>query len=218
VFTKVFEPPRTDGTGNNRANLRRAAELLEQAGWKPVAGKLTKDGRPFAFEILLNNPQFERVALPYAKTLERLGIDASVRTLADTSQYRVRSDEFDYDMVVGGFPQSESPGNEQRDFWGSEAAKRSGSRNAIGLADPAVDELVEFLIAAPDRASLVTRTRALDRVLLQGHYVIPNWFIGSDRIVYWNIFGRPAVVPRMGVPAQLDAWWIDAAKAAALKR
>jgi microcin C transport system substrate-binding protein len=130
----------------------------------------------------------------------------------------VRSDEFDYDMVVGGFPQSESPGNEQRDFWGSEAAKRSGSRNAIGLADPAVDELVEFLIAAPDRASLVTRTRALDRVLLQGHYVIPNWFIGSDRIVYWNIFGRPAVVPRMGVPAQLDAWWIDAAKAAALKR
>jgi microcin C transport system substrate-binding protein len=216
VFTKPFRVPTTDGSGNNRENLRRAAQLLEEAGWKPVDGKLSKDGRTFAFEILLNNPQFERIVLPYAKTLERLGIDASVRTLADTAQYQQRSDTFDYDMTVEVFGQSESPGNEQRDYWGSEAAKRDGSRNAIGIADPVIDELVELLIAAPDRASLVARTRALDRVLLWNHFVVPNYHIASDRIAYWNRFGRPAVVPRNGVVAQLDAFWLDAAKAAAL--
>lgn len=215
VFTKEFTLPTTDGSGNNRDNLRRASELLAAAGWKTENGKLVKDGKPFAFEILLNNPQFERVVLPYAKSLERLGIDARVRTLADTSQYRVRSDEFDFDMVVGGWGQSESPGNEQRDFWGSEAAGRSGSRNAAGIADPAIDALIDALIAAPDRASLVAHTRALDRVLLWNHFVIPNWYIGSDRVVYWNRFGKPAVVPKNGL--QLDAWWIDPQKAAALE-
>ena len=215
VFTTEFTVPTTDGTGNNRENLRRASELLAEAGWKTENGKLVKDGKPFAFEILLANPQFERIVLPYAKTLERLGIDARVRTLADTSQYRVRADEFDYDMIVGGWGQSESPGNEQRDFWGSEAAQRKGSRNAAGIADPAVDAIVDGLIAAPDRASLVTHARALDRVLLWNHYVVPNWYIGTDRVVYWNRFGRPSVVPKNGV--QLDAWWVDPAKAAALE-
>ena len=214
VFTKAYAAPRTDGSGNNRENLRRAAELLKEAGWVPQAGKLVKDGAPFAFEILLDSPLFERIALPFAKNLEKLGITANVRTV-DTSQYRRRTDSFDFDMIVGGFPQSESPGNEQRDFWSSESAKREGSRNALGLADPVVDELVDGVIAAPDRKSLVVRTRALDRVLLWGHYVIPNWYIGSDRIAYWNKFGQPAVVPKDGV--QIDAWWVDAAKAARLE-
>jgi len=214
VFTKAFEAPRTDGSGNNRENLRRAAELLKEAGWVPQAGKLMKDGVPFSFEILLNSPLFERVALPYAKSLEKIGITANVRTV-DTSQYRRRTDSYDYDMIVGGFPQSESPGNEQRDYWSSESANREGSRNALGLADPVVDELVNGVIAAPDRASLVSRVHALDRVLLWGRYGVPNWYIDSDRIAYWDKFGHPSVVPKDGV--QIDAWWVDPAKAAKLE-
>jgi microcin C transport system substrate-binding protein len=214
VFTKAFEAPKTDGSGNNRENLRRAAELLKQAGWTTQAGKLMKDGVPLTFEILLNSPLFERVALPYAKSLEKIGITANVRTV-DTSQYRRRTDSFDYDMVVAGFGESESPGNEQRDYWGSEAAKREGSRNAIGIADPSIDALVGGVIAAPDRKSLVTRTKALDRVLLWNQFVVPNWYIGADRIAYWDKFGKPGVVPKDGV--QIDAWWVDAAKAARLE-
>ncbi len=213
VFTKPFEAPKTDGSGNNRENLRRAAALLKEAGWVAEGGKLTKDGKPFAFELLLNSPLFERVALPYAKSLEKIGITMNVRTV-DTSQYRRRTDAFDYDMIVGGFAQSESPGNEQRDYWSSESATREGSRNALGLADPIVDELVNGVIAAPDRASLVSRVRALDRVLLAGRYVVPNWYIGSDRIAYWDKFGHPTLVPKDGV--QIDAWWVDPAKAARL--
>jgi microcin C transport system substrate-binding protein len=114
--------------------------------------------------------------------------------------------------VIGVFGQSESPGNEQRDFFGSESADREGSRNAIGLKDPAIDALVDQLIAAPDRHSLVMHTRALDRALLWGRYVVPNWYIGSDRVAYWNKFGKPPRVPKNGV--QIDTWWIDAAKAA----
>ncbi len=174
-----------------------------------------KDGAPFTFEILLNSPLFERIALPYAKSLEKIGITANVRTV-DTSQYRRRTDTFDYDMIVAGFGESESPGNEQRDYWGSEAARREGSRNAIGIADPSIDSLVEQLIASPDRKSLVARTRALDRVLLWNEYVVPNWYIDSDRIAYWDKFGKPSVVPKDGV--QIDAWWVDPAKAALLDK
>jgi microcin C transport system substrate-binding protein len=213
VFTREFVPPQTDGSGSNRENLRRAAELLREAGWSVQNGKLVKDGQPLAFEILLDNPQFERVVLPYAKNLEKIGVDARVRSV-DSSQYRRRTDSFDFDMIVGGFGESESPGNEQRDFWGSEAARREGSRNLIGIADPVVDALVAQLIASPDRKSLVAHCRALDRVLLWGHYVVPNWYLAKERIAYWNKFGKPAVVPKTGV--QLDAWWIDPAKAAAL--
>jgi microcin C transport system substrate-binding protein len=215
VFTGAYMPPRSDGSGNNRENLRRAADLLQSAGWTIEGGKLRKDGSGFAFEVLLSNPQFERVLLPYAKELERLGIEARVRTV-DTSQYRRRTDSFDFDMIVHVFGQSESPGNEQREYWTSEAAGREGSRNVLGLRDPVVDALVEQIVGAPDRASLVARCRALDRVLQWGHFVVPNWHIAVDRIAYWNKFGQPEVVPKQGV--QLDAWWIDAERAAALER
>jgi len=213
VFTTAFQPPTTDGSGGNRANLRRAAELLAEAGWKVEDGKRSRDGQPFAFEILLSSPQFERVVLPYKNNLAKIGIDASVRTV-DTSQYRRRMDSFDFDMTVAVFPQSESPGNEQREFWGSDAAEREGSRNLLGLRSPVVDALVEKLVAAPDRESLIQASRALDRVLQWGHYVVPNWFLAKQRIAYWNRFGMPDVVPKTGV--QLDAWWWDAEKAAAL--
>jgi microcin C transport system substrate-binding protein len=215
VFTSEYQPPATDGSGNNRENLRRAAELLKEAGWTVSGGKLVKDGRPLAFEILLPSAQYERIVLPYKSNLEKIGIAVGVRTV-DTAQYRRRMDTFDYDMTISVFGQSESPGNEQREFWSSEAAKREGSRNVIGIQDPVVDALVEKVVAAPDRASLVTACRALDRVLQWGHYVVPNWHLAKQRIAYWNRFGMPEVVPRSGV--QLDAWWWDAEKAAALDR
>lgn len=213
VFTKAYEPPRTDGSGNIRPQLRRAKELLEAAGWRLDSGsrKLvhSESGRVFAFEILLVQPLFERVVLPFVRNLSRLGIEATVRTV-DSAQYRRRIDGFDFDVVVWNWPQSLSPGNEQRNYWTSEFARRKGGQNLIGLEDPVVDELVELLIAAPDRRSLVTRVRALDRVLQWGHWVIPHWHIPYDRVAYWDKFGRPSVVPVQGV--QIDTWWVDPEK------
>ena len=218
VFTTAYGPPVTDGSGNNREQLRRAVELLSEAGWKidPATKKLVDaKGEPFSFEILLVSPLFERVALPWAKNLERLGVTANVRTV-DSAQYRRRLDDFDFDVVVGNFPQSTSPGNEQRSFWGSSFADRPGSDNLIGLRDPAVDQLVEQVVAAPDRGSLVDRTRALDRVLQWGQWVVPQWHSPVDRVAYWDLFGQPSKVPAQGF--QLDTWWVDPAKAEALAK
>ncbi|MCH2171329.1 extracellular solute-binding protein [Myxococcota bacterium] len=217
VFTEEFQPPSTDGSGNNRANLRKAVELLKEAGWSIRDGKMTHDetGEVLAFEFLLVSPAFERVVLPFKKNLDRIGVDVSVRTV-DTAQYRRRIDAFDFDMIVQSVGQSDSPGNEQRDYWTSEAAGREGSRNVFGIQDPVIDELVEMVIAAPDRQQLVDRVRALDRVLQWGYYLVPNWHINADRLVYWNRFGRPEITPKQGIV--FDAWWIDPQKDAALKR
>ncbi len=217
VFTTEYNPPRTDGSGNIRDNLRQAVALLSAAGW--VIDKQTKQlthaasGRVLAFEILLLQPEFERIVLPFVKNLERLGVTATVRTV-DTAQYRRRLDEFDFDVVVGNWQQSLSPGNEQRNFWGSEFASRPGSQNLIGIKSPVVDALVEGLIAAPDRNSLVNRVHALDRVLQWGHWVIPQWHLPYDRLAYWDKFGHPTIIPAQGV--QLDAWWIDQRKLSAV--
>ncbi|MAF49694.1 MAG: extracellular solute-binding protein [Rhodospirillales bacterium] len=215
VFTKTYRPPATDGSGRLRKNLRQGRKLLKKAGWIIKDGKLVnaKTGKPFAFEILLITPAFERVVLPFKRNLKRLGIEVSVRTV-DTAQYRKRTDDYDFDMVVSSFGQSLSPGNEQRDFWGSNAAQRPGSRNWVGIRNPVIDEMIEAVISAPDRQSLITRTRALDRVLLWGHYVIPNWHIRIFRVAYWNKFGRPKITPKYGLG--FNGWWIDQAKTRAL--
>ena len=216
VFTTEFRAPVTDGSGNNRENLRKAAELLKEAGWVIENGRRVnaETGATLSFEIMLNSPTFERIVLPYAQNLKKLGIQATVRTV-DTSQYQNRMDAFDFDMVVAGFGQSLSPGNEQRDFWSSAAADIPGSRNIIGIKDPVIDELIELVIAAPTRESLIARTRALDRVLLWGHYVVPNWHIQAYRVAYWNKFGRPEVSQKYGL-GMLSTWWIDPAREAAL--
>lgn len=205
VFTTAYQPPATDGDGNIRPNLRLAMKLLEDAGWGVVDGKLQKDGRPFVFEILLVQPVWERITLPFARNLARLGIQAEVRTV-DTAQYKNRLDHFDFDMVVHVWGQSQSPGNEQLGFWGSESADAPGTQNLAGIRNPAVDALAEAVIAAPDREELVARTRALDRVLLWNHYVIPQWHLGLDRVVWWDKFGMPALVPAGGV--QPLTWWV----------
>lgn len=216
VFVDEYAAPGTDGSGWPRANLERGAALLAEAGWVVRDLKLVnaETGEPFEFEILLVSQAFERIVLPFVRNLKKLGIDANVR-LVDQSQYVNRLRAFDFDMIVGVWGQSDSPGNEQRDFWTTEAEARPGSRNWVGIRNPVIDELVELVISAPDRESLITRTRALDRVLLWGHYVIPNWHVQSDRVLYWNKFSRPDVIPKRGVV--IDAWWYDETKAAQLE-
>ena len=211
VFTTPFQLPATEGDGNIRANLRAAMRLLEAAGWRVENGKLVgKDGKPFVFEILLGQPVWERITLPFARNLERLGIEARVRVV-DTAQYKNRTDQYDFDMVVQVWPESQSPGNEQLGFWGSAAADAPGGQNLAGIRNPAVDALVAAIIAAPDRETLVARCRALDRVLLWNHYAIPQWHLGVDRVAWWDKFGRPDAVPAAGI--QPMAWWAREAAA-----
>jgi microcin C transport system substrate-binding protein len=216
VFTKTYEPPATDGTGNIRDGVREALRLLGEAGWTVKGQKLVNGrGEAMQFEILLNDSTWERIALPFAKNLERLGIAARVRVV-DAAQYEKRQDDYDFDVIVTVWAQSLSPGNEQREFWGSQTAGERGSRNLAGIKDPVVDRLIDLVIQAPDRPGLVARTRALDRVLLWGHYVIPHWHIRAFRVVYWDKFARPAVSPKYALG--FDTWWVDAQKEAALAR
>ncbi|MBV8133325.1 MAG: ABC transporter substrate-binding protein [Alphaproteobacteria bacterium] len=209
VFTTEYDPPKYDGSGNIRDGLRAALKLLKEAGWTFKGEKLVNDetGQPFEFEIILVQPEFERVVLPFKKNLERMGIDARVRTI-DAAQYEKRMQTFDFDMAVVSFAASESPGNELRDYFGSQAADEPGSQNLLGIKSKVIDELVEELIKAPDRASLVAHTRALDRVLQYGYYVIPHYHVSAFRVAYWDKFRRPASSPKYAVG--LDTWWVDA--------
>lgn len=217
VYTKVYQPPATDGSGNPRANLRQALRLLNEAGWQIKNGRLAhrESGEALRFELLLVSPSFERVALPFKRNLKRIGIEMSVRTV-DSAQYEHRVEDFDFDMVVITLGQSISPGNEQRDYWNSSKADVPGSRNLAGIKDPVVDELVEQLIAAPDRQGLITLTKALDRVLLWNHYVIPHWHLRQFRVAYWDKFARPEKSPKYALG--FNTWWIDPDKQAALRK
>lgn len=208
VFTKEYSPPETDGSGNIRSNLRKALKLLNEAGWELKSGKLVNrtTGKRFVFELLLVQPSFERIALPFKKNLSRIGVEMNIR-IVDSSQYVNRLNNFNFDMVVYTFRQSLSPGNEQRDFWSSKAADTPGSSNLAGIKDPIVDDLIEKVISAPDRDSLIAACRALDRVLLWGFYVIPQWHINVYRIAYWNKFARPKIKPKYGL-GLLDTWWL----------
>lgn len=217
VFTKEYTNPVGGDPAAVRRNLRTAVRLLKDAGWSIRNGKLTneKTGEVMTIEFLLVSPDFERVVLPFTQNLKRLGISATVRTV-DSSQYRNRTDSFDFDVVVSGWQQSLSPGNEQRDYWGSESADKPGSRNLVGIKNPAVDTLIKRIIFAKDREELVAASRALDRVLLWNHYVIPNWYFAGTRIARWNKFGIPDKTPDYGLGFP-DTWWFDQEKAARIK-
>ncbi len=218
VFTEIYKNPVNGDTRRLRTNLRKARKLLERAGWKIKDRVLinAKTGEQMKVEVLLVSPSFERIVLPYKKSLEKLGIQVKVRTV-DVSQYQNRLDGFDFDMVVSGWGQSLSPGNEQRDYWGSKAAKRKGSRNLVGIKNPAIDKLIEKIIYAKDRTELLHLTHALDRVLLWNHFVVPQWFSKGTRLARWNRFGFPEKLPdyQIGFP---DIWWFDGAKAAKVKK
>ncbi len=216
VFTQVHRNPVSGNPSDMRANLRKAVALLKEAGWEVKNGVLTnvKTGQPMTVEFLLVSPLFERIVQPYLRNLERLGIKGTIRTV-DSAQYMRRLDGFDYDIVVGNFPQSHSPGNEQRDFWGSEAAGREGSANLIGMKNPAIDTLIDRVIYAKDRPELVAASRALDRVLLWSDFVVPQWYAPAVRIAYWDRYGQPKVLPSLA-PGFVQVWWFDQTLAARL--
>ena len=209
VFTQELKPPVTSKTGSLRANLRKAKKVLSEAGWNVRNGQLVnEESKPFTFEILLVSPSFERVMAGYVKNLEKLGIQASYRTI-DPALYVDRLNRFDFDMTVHVFGQSQSPGNEQRDFWHSTSADRSGSRNLIGIKDPIVDALVDKIIYAEKQTELSAACKALDRVLWYGYYVVPNWYVARHRVAFWNTFSRPEKLPLYYSPMQaLLTWWV----------
>ncbi len=211
IFTYEWRPPATVAPSSLRANLRRAQALLREAGWVYRDGALRDEkGEALRFEVILAQKGFERILAPFARNLEKLGIVVDYRTV-DTALYKQRMDNFDFDMVVASFGQSQSPGNELMSVFHSSSAEQSGARNLFGLADPVVDALVEQVIYAEDRKALVTATRALDRVLLHGEYLVPHWFIGSHRIAYWDRFGMPESLPLYYDAGDwvLSSWWAE---------
>ena len=217
VFTSEYQNPVNKTPQDRRENLRKAFSLLTEAGWKTGSDRtlVNAKGEKFETEILLYAPTFERIMLPFVQQLKKLGIKANVRTI-DSAQYERRTQGFDFDIVVSGWGQSLSPGNEQREYWGSQAADRDGSRNVIGIKDPVVDKLIERLIFAKDRSALVTASKALDRVLLWNHFVVPMWHLPYERTARWDRFGRPDKLPEFSVGFPM-IWWWDKDKAAKVK-
>ncbi|MFB9270137.1 extracellular solute-binding protein [Bradyrhizobium erythrophlei] len=215
VFTKVYTNPVGGSPEAVRENLREASRLLKDAGYEVRDRKLVdaKTGEPFSIELLSEDPNFERIMLAFKPSLERLGMSVSVRTI-DPIQYENRLRAWDFDIVVGSWPESLSPGNEQREFWGTKAADAPGSRNIVGIKNPAIDKLIERVIFATDREDLVAATKALDRVLLWNHYVVPQWNYPKVRTARWDRFGRPAELPKYGLSGFPTIWWHDADKAA----
>lgn len=209
IFTEVWQPPSTSKPGALRKNLRQAKKLLEEAGWYVKDDVLqNNNGRHFEFDVMLAQKGFERILAPYAYNLKKLGINLYYRTV-DVSLYNRRTRTFDFDMVVSSYSQSQSPGNELYGFWHSRSAEQEGSRNLMGVNDPVVDKLIDEVVFAKDRKQLVTATRALDRVMLHGEYLIPNWYIAVHRLAYWDKFKYPETLPLYfsADPWVLSTWW-----------
>ena len=208
ILTEIYNPGKTDGSGNSRKNLRKAIQILKEANYK-LENKILKDsdGRQIKFEILLISPAFERIVGPFIKNLKKLGVEANIR-IVDTAQYKNRLDSYDFDMVVMARGQSLNPGNEQRNFWSSKSANINGSANWIGIKNKTIDELIELIIQAPNRKKLIIYTKLLDRVLLHNHYVIPHWHIKMWRVAYWDNIKRPDNLPKysLGFP---ETWWYN---------
>ncbi|MGE0037927.1 MAG: extracellular solute-binding protein [Xanthobacteraceae bacterium] len=216
VFTTVYTNPVGGAADKVRANLREATRLLREAGYEVRNQKLVnaKTGEHVSVEILAEDPSVERFILFYKPSLERLGVTVNVRTV-DSVQYENRMRTWDFDMTTASWPQSLSPGNEQRDYWSTRAADTPGSRNYIGIKNPAVDALIDRIIFAKDREELVAATRAMDRVLLWNHYVVPQFTHNMQRTARWDRFSRPETLPQYGAAAFPTIWWWDEQKAAA---
>jgi microcin C transport system substrate-binding protein len=219
VPAEVFTTPYTNPVAGNpeavRQNLRQAVRFLKEAGYEVRNDQLVngKTGEPYTVEFLTEDPNFERVFLFYKPSLDRLGIGVTVRTV-DEAQYQNRLRSWDFDIITNTWQESLSPGNEQRSYWGSQAADQAGSANLIGIKNPAVDAMIDEVIFAKSRADLVAATKALDRVLLWNHYVVPQWTYGKQRTARWNRFGHPDPLPQYGNSGFPSIWWWDAQKAA----
>ena len=217
VFGEPFVPPVSDGSGQDRAMLRHASALLQEAGFPVKDGKrVTPQGEQISVEFLLDEPSFQPHHMPFIKNLGTLGIDATLR-IVDPVQYRKRVDDFDFDLTVQRFGFSNTPGDSLRTFFSSQAAAMRGSQNLAGISDPVIDALIEKVIAADSRASLTTSCRVLDRVIRSGRYWVPHWYKPSHWLAYWDVFSRPATKPRYARGAP-DTWWYDRDKAAKLER
>jgi microcin C transport system substrate-binding protein len=216
LFTQEFKLPVYDSPQAERKYLKQAVDLFAQAGWVIKGGKMVnaKTGAPFKFEILGWNDTDQVIASPWIANLRKIGVDATLRII-DQTQYINRVNNFDYDVITSQLQQSESPGNEQRDFWSSKAADSPGSRNYSGIKNPVVDALVDRIIFATDRGDLVAATHALDRVLLWNYYVVPQYYRAVVWLAYWNKFGMPEKQPTYR-GADIDSWWIDPEKEKAL--
>jgi microcin C transport system substrate-binding protein len=212
VFTTPYKNPVGGDPQKSRDNLRKAVGLLKEAGYEIRGNAMvnSKTGKPLSFEILLSSAFLERWAVPYAQNLRKIGVDARIRTV-DPAQYTNRARAFDYDMIWNVWAETMNPGNEQADYWGSGSANQPGSRNYAGIADPAVDALIKMIIFAPNRDQQVAAIKAMDRVLLAHHYVMPLFYSNTARIAYWDKFTRPAELPTYstGFP---DIWWSKDAK------
>jgi microcin C transport system substrate-binding protein len=209
VFTTEYKSPVNATPEQFRTHLREAAGLLDQAGWR-LEGSVRKNSKTkevLTAEMLVPDTSFDRILLPYRQTLEKLGIKMSIRVV-DAPQYTERVKTFDFDMIIANFPQTHAPGNDQREYWGSDSADKPASRNAMGIKNPAVDFLIEQIIYAPTRDDVVAATRALDRVLLWNHYLVLQWYRPSEWVAYWNKFARPAKAPSQA-PGWLQTWWLD---------
>jgi microcin C transport system substrate-binding protein len=217
VFGEPFVPPVSDGSGQDRALLRKASALLQAAGLVIKDGRrVNARGEPISVEFLIDEPSFQPHHMPYIKNLGTLGIEANLR-IVDPVQYRKRVDDFDFDLTVQRFSFSSTPGDSLRNFFSSQAASLKGSQNLAGISDPVVDALIERIIAADSRPQLVTACKALDRVIRAGRYWVPHWYKASHWLAYWDVFGRPATKPRYsrGIP---ETWWYDRDKAARLEQ
>jgi microcin C transport system substrate-binding protein len=218
VPAEVFTTPYVNPVGGNpeavRANLRESARLLKEAGFEVRERKLVDAaGKPVTVEILVQDPSAERIALFYKPSLERIGVTTSIRVV-DDAQYQNRLRSFDFDIIIDLWGESLSPGNEQREFWGSQTADQPGSKNTIGIKNPAIDALIDKLIFAKDRAGLVAATKALDRVLLWNFYVVPQFTYGFSRYARWDRFSHAEPLPKYGRSGLPSLWWFDADKAA----
>ncbi len=217
VFGDAFVPPVSDGSGQDRALLRKASAILQEAGFPVRSGKRTMpSGEPVTIEFLLDEPSFQPHHMPFIKNLGTLGIEANLR-IVDPVQYKKREDDFDFDVIVQRFSFSSTPGDSLRSYFSSQAAALQGSQNLAGISDPVVDALIERIIAADSRPALISACKALDRVIRAGRYWIPHWYKASHWLAFWDVFGRPATKPRYarGIP---ETWWYDRDKAGTLEQ
>jgi len=217
AFDAAYEPPVSNGSGQDRKLLRTAANLLSEAGWEAKNGtRVNADGKKLTVEFLIFAPTFERVIGPYVRNLKLLGVDASIRQV-EAAQYQERLKNFDFDVAVQRFSMPETPGVELKAFFGSANAETPGSFNLAGIKSKPVDSLIDKIMQAGDRKSLTVAAKALDRVLRAEQFWVPQWYKGAHTLAYWDIFGKPQTKPRFA-RAVFDTWWIDAAKAASVKR
>ncbi len=215
VFGEPVSPPVTDGSGNNREQLRQAVKLLSDAGWTQTPeGVRNAAGQPLSVEVLIDSPTFERIAAPYVKNLRAIGVDATIR-MVDDAQYERRIKDFDFDLTTQRYALRLTPGVELKNYWSSQSAETKGSFNLAGIADPVLDQLIDKVVAAKSRAELETATRAADRVLRAGYYWVPQWYKGAHNLAFWDKFSWPEVKPKYERGA-LETWWYDAAKDKAL--